>query len=366
MHVKLSVGARTAVRTPPWTAVRATSPVEAADVTTNPAHAWPRDSGLTVAVIGPGALGTLFAARLALAGTTTFILDYRPVRARDLGARGLRVLTATGARRVAVPVTADPAALARVDAVLILVKAYQTDAVATTLATYLPPQAFAVTLQNGLGNVETLQLHLGNDRVFGGTTAQGAVLEAPGVVRDTGSGPTVIGRPDGQVDSRLDDVAQALLLAGFAVSLTRDLQASLWLKAILNAAINPVAALTRLRNGELGAHASSLALMAAAAREAAHIARKHGIRIGKTDWSARLLGITQATAPNVNSMLQDVRCARRTEIDAINGAIVRTAELHNVTAPVNRSLWYLIRTIEQNYPRQLPAATDTPECLPPA
>jgi 2-dehydropantoate 2-reductase len=302
-------------------------------------HAAPR-----IAVIGPGALGTLFAARLGLAGLPVLLFDYRPERAALLSEIGVQLLTPEREHTLALPVTADPIALAEVDAAIILVKAYRTEAVAVLLAEYLNPAAIALTLQNGLGNVETLALHLGAERVFGGTTAQGAILEEPGVVRDTGSGPTVLDSAP-----RLDAVAAALLQAGYAISRTDDPTAALWTKAILNAAINPVAALTLLRNGQLVEHEPSLKLMAAAAREAWLIARAHGVDVADQDWRARLIALCTATASNINSMQQDILRARPTEVDAINGAIVRTAELHDLPVSVNRTLWYLVKTVEEGY-----------------
>lgn len=306
-----------------------------------------------LAVVGPGALGTLVAGRLAQSGLPTLLFDYRLERALALHEGGVTLQHTDGAaQHLTLHVTADPGNLVQIDAVIVLVKAFCTEEVAVTLATHLAPHAIVLTLQNGLGNIETLQLHLGEARVFGGTTAQGAILEAPGVVRDTGSGPFVLGNPAGTADPRLDDLAQALLLAGFSVSITHDLPAALWTKAILNAAINPVAALTHLRNGALVEHEPSLALMTAAAREAARIATRHGVRLTVKDWKARLLTICRATSMNINSMLQDVLRQRPTEVDAINGAIVRTAERNRMQAPVNRSLWYLLRTLEHTYPRQ--------------
>lgn len=305
------------------------------------------------AVVGPGALGTLFSARLALAGIPTFILDYRAERAGELNARPIRLLDAAGEHEIQVPVTADPRSLAGVDAALVLVKAYQTENAAMVLAEHLTDPAIAISLQNGLGNVEILAAHLGQDRVIGGVTAQGALLETPGVVRDTGSGPTTLGRPDGSMNGSLPAVAAALLAAGFAVAITSDLPAALWGKAILNAAINPVAALTRLRNGALAEHEPSLRLMTAAAREAAQIARKHGINIPVGDWRARLQTVCQATAPNVNSMLADVLHARQTEIHAINGAIVGIAEQHGMPSPVNQTLLCLVNTLECTYAMQV-------------
>jgi len=307
------------------------------------------NSKLKFAVIGPGALGTLFAARLALAGIPVMLVDYRPERAVELNTHSLRLLDHVGEREAAVPVTADPHHLGEVDAALILVKAYHTETVGAMLAEYLPPAAVAVSLQNGLGNVETLAAHLGSARVIGGMTSQGALLEAPGVARDTGTGPTVIGRPDGSEDEMLRAVNDALLQAGFAAAVTRDLPAALWSKLLLNVAINPAAALTRLRNGALAEHEPSLKLMTAAAREAEVIGRKHGIKLPEVDWRARLQTACAATAPNVNSMLADVLRTRRTEIDALNGAVVRIAEQHRLPTPVNRVLWHLVKTLEEGY-----------------
>ncbi|MEI7831719.1 MAG: 2-dehydropantoate 2-reductase [bacterium] len=297
----------------------------------------------TVAIIGPGALGTLFAARFAQAGIATMLLDHRPARAQQLNESGLSLRKGTAETHVHVPVSADPTKLADIDYVLLLVKSYQTEDASATLAEYLPKNAAVLTLQNGLGNVESMQAHLGPQRVWGGTTAQGALLEAPGIVTDTGEGPTVIGRPDGIKDARTEPFATLLLQAGFSVAITDDLSAALWSKVILNAAINPVGALTRLRNGELAATDYTLKLMTATAREAAKIALKHGVKLPETDWRTRLLTVCQATANNQNSMLQDVLNCRQTEIDAINAAIVRIADQHQIPAPINRSLWYLIK-----------------------
>lgn len=305
------------------------------------------DVGLRVAIIGPGALGTLFAVRLATAGTSTILLDYRAERAASLNEGELSVVEASAVRTARVPVVADPNCLADIDLALVLVKAYKTEQVGATLTEFLPSTAAVLTLQNGLGNVETLQLHLGAGRVFGGTVAQGALQLSPGVVRDTGGGPIIVGQLDGQSDERLDAICQVLLRAGFAVSITDNLAGAIWQKTILNAAINPVGALTRLRNGQLVERESSLKLVTATAREAFQVARAHGIQLEEHDWGARLQTICQATAPNLNSMLQDILAQRRTEIDAINGAITRIGEAHHLLTPVNRTLWYLVSAIER-------------------
>jgi 2-dehydropantoate 2-reductase len=288
----------------------------------------------------------LYAARLALVGISVLLLDYRPERAAAMQASGLRLTDETGTRAVSMRCTTDPTALAEVDVAIILVKAHQTEDAASVLADHLSHEAVALTLQNGLGNIEVLEAHLGRDRVLGGTTTQGAAVLEPGAVHDTGSGVTTLGAMSPSALPHVRPIAEALAGAGFAVSVAGDVAVAIWSKAILNAALNPVAALTRLRNGELAEHEESLALMTAAAREAHAIARKHGIAVPATDWRTRLTAVCRATAANTNSMLADLRHGRRTEIDAINGAIVRIADLHNRTAPVNRTLWYLVKTAE--------------------
>jgi hypothetical protein len=125
-----------------------------------------------------------------------------------------------------------------VDVAIVLVKAYRTEAVAATLAAYLPDDAVALTLQNGLANIETLQAHLGGDRVLGGATTQGAAVLEAGAVRDTGAGITTLGAPSPAAAERVAPIAGALAAAGFAVSVADDVLAAIWTKAILNAAID--------------------------------------------------------------------------------------------------------------------------------
>lgn len=300
------------------------------------------------AVLGPGALGMLFAARLALADTSPLLIDYRPERADALCREGLHLLDAEGEHVIKVKVTADASQLKEIAVVFLFVKSNATEDAAAVLARYLPDDAAVVTVQNGLGNVETLQLYLGNQRVYGGTTTQGALHTAPGTVQDTGNGTTILGRLHGEVDTRLASICQLLVHAGFAVSITDNLPVVLWGKVIISAAINPVGALTRCRNGELVENPETLRLMTAVAREAATIAQRHGILLPEQDWQARLIAICQATAENQNSMLQDVLREKPTEIDAINGAITRIAEQHAIPATMNRTLWYLVQALTRH------------------
>ena len=300
------------------------------------------------AIIGPGALGTLFAVRLTHAGIPVLLFDYLPHRAARLNETNFVLHETNGQRTVHVPVTADPSRLAEVQSAFVFVKAYRTEAVSALLADHLPSEATVLTLQNGLGNVELLQLHLGSRRVYGGATAQGALLLAPGEVRDMGAGPTAIGRLDGKQDAGMDILCRVLLQAGFPVSITDNLTATIWGKVLLNAAINPIGALLGWRNGQLVRDAAVLEMMVEVVEESYQVALASGVRVTAHDWRVRLQTIGLATAENVNSMLQDLNRGRRTEIEAINGAIVQAAQRLAIAAPLNAMLCALIQARERN------------------
>jgi len=307
---------------------------------------------MRIAIIGPGAMGSLFGALLARGGHQVTVLDKDPRRARTLARQGIRIEGISGkfAARVNV-VTARSARGLLPDLTIVLVKACDTAAAAKQWRALLRRSAIVLTLQNGIGNIEILQKVAG-DRVIGGTTAQGATLLAPGRVRHAGAGVTIIGEPSGLITSRLRSVAATFNESQIPTRITGDLQRALWQKLIVNCAVNALGAITRLPNGALVEYPGTHNLLRAAAREAADVARAVGIRIGKADPARKVEKGCRATAANLNSMLQDVLRHRRTEIEQINGAVVRAGESVRIPTPVNRVLADLVRAIETSYAQQ--------------
>lgn len=301
-----------------------------------------------VVVLGPGAMGCLFAALLKKGGADVWLLDKRPERARLLSGRGI-VLERGGVREtVPVPVTADPAAAGPARLLIVCVKAYDTAAAAGLAAGATGPETLLLSLQNGVGNVEALVEVFGRERTLGGTTAQGANLAAPGHVRHAGVGETVIGQPGGGLE-RAAYAAGLLVAAGIEARVTEDLDAVIWSKLTINAAINPLTAILRVRNGALAEDENARALMRAAAEETAAVAAARGIQLLYPDPFAKVLAVAEATAENISSMHQDARAKRRTEIDQIGGAVAAEAERLGVRAPVNRALALLIKALEASY-----------------
>ncbi|MFB3880556.1 MAG: ketopantoate reductase family protein [Armatimonadota bacterium] len=304
---------------------------------------------MKIAVVGPGAMGSLFAAMLSRGGHEVWLLDRHADRARLISRRGVWVSGVTGEFNAQVRATADAGEVGPSGVVLIAVKSYDTEEAAKSAAPLMGAESVALSLQNGLGNIEALTREFGEARVVGGVTSQGATLIAPGQVRHAGEGATTIGELNGELTQRLRDIAAAFSGSGMHTELTAHLPSVLWGKLAVNAGVNAVATLAQVRNGGILESRHLRELMRAAVNEAVQVAGAKKIEMPEPDMASYAEGICQRTADNINSMLQDVRRQRRTEVEAINGAVVREGEATGVGTPTNYVLASLIRGIEGTY-----------------
>lgn len=304
---------------------------------------------MKIAIVGPGAIGCLFGGILSQGGHEIWLIDRQRERARLLGRRGVWISGVTGEFNARVRATASPRDAGEAELAVIAVKSHDTREAAETARTLVGAETTVLTVQNGLGNVEVLQEVLGEDRVIGGVTSQAATLIAPGQVHHAGQGATVIGEPSGELTERLTDIAAAFSSAGLHADLTTDLPGDVWSKLVVNAGINAVATLAQVRNGGLLESQHLRELLSQAVAEAAEVAKAKGIRLSREDMGAYAQEICQRTANNVNSMLQDVHRQRRTEVEAINGAVVREGEAAGVQTPINQVLTALIRGLVDTY-----------------
>jgi 2-dehydropantoate 2-reductase len=297
-----------------------------------------------ILIVGTGALATLFAARLAAVGYPITMLGSWKAGLDALRTNGARLIDADGnEHRFAVHPVDNPYECRGFQHALILVKAWQTEHVAAQLKECLadPPQGIAVTLQNGLGNRETLAHSLGLDRVALGTTTTGATLLGPGLVKAGGEGIISIER-----HPALGLIADALKSATFNLNLIEDAQSLVWGKLVINAAINPLTALLRVPNGKLLEHPSAREMMKALASETAQVAKAEKVDLPFPDPVAAAEEVALKTASNHSSMLQDVLRGAPTEVDAICGAVVKTGQKHNINTPANWTCWKLIKALD--------------------
>jgi len=303
-------------------------------------------------IVGPGAMGCLFGARLKTAGFDVTILDHNRERAEKLSRQGIMVEGVSGEYTAMVPVVAGEVK-DRFDFVLLCVKANRTRAAAESLKGVLRHDTIIVTLQNGIGNLEILESIFGKDRVLGGVTAEGATVLGWGRIRHAGAGATVIG--PGGVPS--DTLVSALNKAGFKAGAADNVEGLLWGKLIVNAGINALTAVTRLKNGRLPLVNGTSLIMEELVREAEAVAAAKKIKLPYDDPLVRVREVCRNTSGNIASMLQDVLNKKETEIDFINGAIVMEGEMLGIPTPANRTLTYLVKAIEEGYQEQLQIPT---------
>lgn len=297
-------------------------------------------------IIGAGAMGGLFGALLAPHAAVS-LLTTNQEHAAVMGGHGLTLVDLDGAtRRVPVRVFTDPQDYGRrADVVLVCTKTRATAQAAATARDLLAADGLALTLQNGLGNLEQLVAAVGAQRAAAGVTSQAATLLAPGRVRHAGSGPTVLGIPPGREEA-ITAVAGLFTRAGLETRISDDVDSLLWSKLIVNVGINALTALLRVPNGVLAQTPECDLLMARAVAEAVAVARALSIGLDGERQLERVREVCLRTADNRASMLQDILRGRPTEIDAINGAVVARGRAAGVDTPVNLLLTQLVQALE--------------------
>jgi 2-dehydropantoate 2-reductase len=307
---------------------------------------------MRIAIFGVGAMGCLFGARLTPHADVTLIGRWAEQIAA-LRSHPLRVIEPDGQEsEVEVCVTDDAGSLPPVDVALILTKAAGTERAAIHAARLLRSTGIAITLQNGLGNLEIIAEHVGAERAALGVTTQGGATDGPGVLRVGGTGKTHLAtRPE--INGRVWALASVFEQAGMITELVEDVSALVWGKLVVNCAINPLTALLRVRNGGLVDSQWARQIMAEAAREVAAVAAAQEIALPFADPAARAEEVARLTAPNRSSMLQDVERGAVTEIEAICGAVMRQGEALSVPTPVNSTLYRLIKAIEETQLRSV-------------
>ena len=291
-----------------------------------------------VLILGTGALATLFASRLAASGVGVTMLGTWQAGLAVLQRKGVQVEGED--QTFQLTVTDDPNLCKGIHFALVLVKSWQTERVARQLTLCLADDGVALTLQNGLGNDSILSSELGPARVMLGVTTLGATLLAPGLVRQGGEGDINL-----QAHPRLSPLAEMLRRAGFKVTTVEDVRSLIWGKLVVNSAINPLTALLQVKNGELLKYPSVRKLVGYLATETASVAGSLHIPLPFSDPEIAAVEVAKKTGSNISSMLQDVLRGAPTEVEAINGAVVRLAEQKALLVPVNRSVLSLVKAL---------------------
>jgi 2-dehydropantoate 2-reductase len=298
-------------------------------------------------IIGSGAMGSVYGGLFARAGFDVALIDLREDHIETIRRDGLVIDGVRGRHVVRVSAHTSHAGLPPADFALIFTPTYASKEAARACATALKPEGFAMTLQNGIGNVEALVSELGEKRVVAGVTMNSAAHPEAGRALYTNAGMTSIGELDGRTTTRIEEVARMLNAADIETRIVSNPVEHIWTKFALNCAVNPISAVTGLRTGEAYRTPEVNALQDRIIDEILAVVERKGIRLADPDPRQTIKEHCRLRY-NRPSMMQHVEQGRRTEIDALNGALVREAKALGLAVPYNETIVAVVKGIEKS------------------
>ena len=294
---------------------------------------------MKVAVMGAGAVGCYYGAMLARAGHEVVLIG-RPAHVEAVQARGLRLEAQSFDEHVPMAASTEPDAVRGADLVLFCVKSTDTEAAAAQIAPHLAPGALVLTLQNGVDNDERARSVLRDHEVAAAVVYVATGMAGPGHVKHNGRGELVIAP-----SARGEEVAQALRAAGVPTEISGNVRGALWAKLVLNCAYNALSAITQLPYGVLVRNEGVPGVLRDVVAECLAVAQAEGVTI-PGDIDAAVAGIARTMPAQFSSTAQDLARGKRSEIDHLNGFVLRRGEALGVPVPANRLLWTLVRLLE--------------------
>lgn len=305
---------------------------------------------MKICVLGAGALGCAIGGALAERGFDVWLLNRSKVHVDAMRTSGLTLVSQGREHRVPVQAATDAASIGPVDLVIVLVKSFHTREAMAGAKALIGAGTVVLSLQNGLGHEDILAEAVGRERVLAGKTYVGGVLLAPGrIISGTVGKHSFIGELDGSLSERVSRIAGMFNSAGLATTVSDNILGTMWDKLLVNVATGALSGITRLTYGELYALPELKVTALAAVAEALAVARAAGIRLSFTEpvqaWDRAAEGLP---ADFKASMLQSLEKGSITEIDFINGAVVRWGLRLGVPTPVNATLVACIKGIERS------------------
>lgn len=307
---------------------------------------------MKILVVGCGAIGKYFGVKLAGAGHEVLFLEkdqevVDAVNRNGIFLTGLNTEQLQGGSSHRAVATTDGAAIDSCDLCILAVKGHATAPATRSIRHLVREESPVLTLQTGLGNTETMAEIIDRSNILGGVTYIGATSLSGSRVRHAGVGRTIIGELDGSITQRLKGVKEAFEASGIPTQVSDNIVGHLWSKTLVYAAINPLSAILRLKNGLLVQKMESIALAKRLIDEGRLVAQTCGVQLPELDPYDLLLEVCHNTAENLSPMLQDILNNRPTEVDALNGAINRMGKLRGVPTPLHEGITDLVRLLEK-------------------
>jgi len=299
-------------------------------------------------MIGSGAMGGLFGGLLTLAGQEVWLVGNRKDQIDAIRSAGLTFEEKGERRIIPINATSDVTSVGKADLVIFFVKTYDTEMAVSDAVVLEKEDTMFLTLQNGLGNEEAICRKIDRKKVILGVTGHGATLIGLGHIHHAGWGKTFVGELDHRLTDRVVRISQMFCNAGIETEVSSNIHDQVWGKLLVNVGINALTALTGFKNGQLLDYPESVRLMEKLVTEASEVARRKGIHL-EEDPIEKVRRTIEATRENRSSMGQDFDHRRKTEIEAINGAVVREAQPLGIPVPFNQAVTDLVKTIEKSF-----------------
>lgn len=306
-----------------------------------------------IAVVGAGAVGSFFGAMLARAGHQVTLIG-RPAHVKAIKRHGLQLdlAHAAGVETVRLDASTDFAALRTADLVLFCVKSTDTSALAHSMATHLAPQAIIMSLQNGLENVALIASELPNP-VVPTVVYVATEITAPGCIKHHGRGELLIGSMQdcrlGNAPEAFSRIVELFASAQVPVHISQNVMADLWSKLLINCVLNAISGLTQTRYGQLAAVHGIQTTQSALVREVLAVARADGTALDEATAMQAVAQISKTMAGQKSSTAQDMARHKLSEIDHLNGFVVRRGQALGVPTPVNQAMVALVQLVESTY-----------------
>jgi len=300
---------------------------------------------MKILVMGAGAVGAYFGARLRAAGEDV-VMCARGENLRAIREHGLDISSIRVDLRIKVTATDTPRDLAPYDLILFCVKTYDTDAAADAISGCLSPGGAILTLQNGVENEARLAAIFGRDAVMGGNARVGVEMVAPGKIVHLSTGHIDFGELDGRETDRATAIAEVFQRAGILGQISPEIMTARWDKLIWNGALNTVATLTRRRVGEILDDPEGLKLLRTLMQEIVNVARAEGAKISDDRIDAYIAHSQKNLRALKTSTQQDLERGKALEYEALSGAVVRAARRHNISVPTVETVYVLLRLLD--------------------
>jgi len=319
-----------------------------------------REHALRIGVMGTGAVGGYFGGMLARAGHSVCFIA-RPRQVQAITEAGLSIRSAAWQTTLKWPqirVSSEPSALAEVDGVLLCVKSNDTEDASIQIRDHLSGPCWVMSLQNGVDNPDRAQKVL-NRPVIPAAVYVATAMPEPGLIEHFGRGDLVIGPPsaddlskpqsDQDSDEWLARIRDCFTASGIPVAISHQVRAALWSKLLVNCAYNAISALAQTDYGSLSNHGPIRKTMLAVIDEVISVSVAAGIGLNREQSIQACEKIAQAMPKQRSSTAQDLARKKRSEIDHLNGFVVREGERLSIPTPVNQSLYALVKLIEQSH-----------------